>query len=128
MNPEMKKILFYSPDFNLCYSLQAFLQDKYHVTTSTDFSVLKSLAQNNNFDLLIIDSEPTPKVEELCNEIKNSSSHIKIVLTYVYSKNMNDAERRIRNSVSAIFYKPFDLSDISRTLKEIVTKSHHQTI
>jgi DNA-binding NtrC family response regulator len=119
----MKKVLFYSPDFSLCYSLLIYLQDKYNVTSSTDFNVLKSLAENSDFDLFIIDSEPNEEIENLCAEIKNSSSNLKIVLTYVYNKRMSAAEKRIRSYISAIFYKPFDLSDITKSIPTIVTDS-----
>ena len=115
-----KNILFYSPDFNLCYSLLVYLQDKYNVTVSTDFHVLQSLTKNNNFDLLIIDSEPDSKIEQLCEELKLSSSPLKVILTYVYDKKMNAAELRIRKYISTILYKPFDLTEISKSFPDIL--------
>jgi len=102
------------------------LQDKYNVTSSTDFNVLKSLAVNNDFDLFIIDSEPNPKLEKLCSAIKKSSPHLKIVLTYVYNKKMSAAEKRIRDYISTVFYKPFDLTDITKSIPDIITESHTQ--
>ncbi len=122
----MKKVLFYSPDFSLCYSLLIYLQDKYNVTSSTDFNVLKSLAVNSDFDLFIIDSEPNPKLEKLCSAIKKSSPHLKIVLTYVYNKKMSAAEKRIRDYISTVFYKPFDLTDITKSIPGIITESTTQ--
>ena len=122
----MKKVLFYSPDFSLCYSLLIYLQDKYNVTSSTDFNVLSSLAENSDFDLFIIDSEPNPKLEKLCSDIKKSSPNLKIVLTYVYSKKNSDAENRIRDYISTVFYKPFDLTDITKTIPDIITESSTQ--
>ena len=118
-----KNILFYSPDFNLCYSLLVYLQDKYNVTVSTDFHVLKSLTKSNNFDLLIIDSEPDTKIEQLCAEINNSSSPLKVILTYVYDQKMNAAEKRIRKYISTILYKPFDLTEISKSFPDILKQS-----
>lgn len=115
-----KNILFYSPDFNLCYSLLVYLQDKYNVTVSTDFHVLKSITKNNNFDLLIIDSEPDSKIEQLCEELKLNSSPLKVILTYVYDKKMNAAELRIRKYISTILYKPFDLTEISKSFPDIL--------
>lgn len=119
----MKKVLFYSPDFSLCYSLLIYLQDKYNVTSSTDFNVLHSLAKNNDFDLFIIDSEPNLKLENLCSAIKQSSPNLKIVLTYVYSKKTSAAEKRIKSYISTVFYKPFDLTDITKTIPAIITDS-----
>ena len=99
-----KNILFYSPDFNLCYSLLMYLQDKYNVTVSTDFHILNSLTKSNNFDLVIIDSE--------------------IILAYVYDDKMNAAEKRIRKYISTILYKPFDLTEISKSFPNIVKQSN----
>lgn len=119
----MQKVLFYSPDFDLCYSLLMYLQDKYIVTTSTDFNVLISLINNSEFDLVIIDSEPNKKIESFCSAIKNSPSDLKIILTYVYNKKMSATENRMRDCISAVFYKPFDLTDISNLLPGIITSS-----
>ncbi|UCH65688.1 MAG: hypothetical protein JSW63_00710 [Ignavibacterium sp.] len=118
-----KNILFYSPDFNLCYSLLVYLQDKYNVTVSTDFHLLKSLTKSNNFDLLIIDSEPDSKIEQLCTELDECSSRLKVILTYVYDKKMNAAEKRIRKYISTILYKPFDLTEISKSFPDILKQS-----
>ena len=118
-----KNILFYSPDFNLCYSLLVYLQDKYNVTVSTDFHVLKSITKNNNFDLLIIDSEPDSKIEQLCAEINDSSSNLKVILTYVYNQKMGAAEKRLRKYISTVLYKPFDLTEISKSFPDILKQS-----
>ncbi|MCH9030170.1 MAG: hypothetical protein IH819_11310 [Bacteroidetes bacterium] len=118
-----QKILFYSPDFNLCYSLLMYLQDKYNVTTSTDFNVLKSLINSSEFDLVIIDSEPEIEIEQLCADINNSSSPLKIILTYVYKKKLDEAEKRIRQYISTILYKPFDLTGISKSFPNILKES-----
>ena len=118
-----KNILFYSPDFNLCYSLLVYLQDKYNVTVSTDFHVLKSLTKSNNFDLLIIDSEPDSKIEKLCEDLKLCPSPLKVILTYVYDKKMNNAEQRIRKHISTILYKPFDLTEISKSFPDLLKQS-----
>jgi DNA-binding NtrC family response regulator len=122
----MKKVLFYSPDFSLCYSLLIYLQDKFNVTSSTDFNVINSLAKKSEFDLLIIDSEPDQKLEKLCSDIKKSSPNVKIILTYVYSNKTSAAEKRIRDYISTIFYKPFDLADITKSIPDIITESSTQ--
>jgi len=124
----MKKVLFYSPDFSLCYSLLVYLQDKYNVTSSTDLNMLKSLSQKSDFDLLVIDSEPDPKVEQLCSEIKNINPDLKIVLTYVYDKKMNIAENRVKKIISGILYKPFDLTEFAKFLPSIITETGSKAI
>lgn len=124
----MKKVLFYSPDFSLCYSLLVYLQDRYNVTSSTDLNVLKSLSQNSYFDLLVIDSEPDTKVEQLCSEIKNSNPDLKIILTYVYDKKMNLAENRLKKIITGVLYKPFDLTEFAKFLPSIIAETGSKVI
>ena len=124
----MKKVLFFSPDFSLCYSLLMYLQDKYNVTSSTDFNLLISLAKNGDFDLVIIDSQPDNKIKELCREIKKLSLKVKIVLTYVYNKNLKETDKELRNCVSAIFYKPIDLMEVSQSLIHISNGTHQSAV
>jgi len=124
----MKKVLFYSPDFNFCYSLLMYLQDKYNVTSSTDLSVLESLSENSDFDLLIIDAEPDLKIEQLCSDIKNSHSDLKIILTYVYDEKMNSVENRVKKYISGVLYKPFNLTEFSKFLPGIVSDTNTQTV
>lgn len=124
----MKKVLFYSPDFSLCYSLLVYLQDRYDVTSSTDINVLKSLSQNSYFDLLVIDSEPDYKVEELCYQIKSSNPDLKIILTYVYDKKMNLAENRVKKIITGVLYKPFDLSEFAKFLPSVISEAGSKAV
>ena len=124
----MKKVLFYSPDFSLCYSLLVYLQDRYDVTSSTDINVLKSLSRDSYFDLLVIDSEPDGNVEELCSQIKSSNPNLKIILTYVYDKKMNLAENRVKKIISGILYKPFDLSEFAKFLPSVISEAGSKAV
>jgi len=105
-----------------------YLQDKYNVTSSTDFNLLISLAKNGDFDLVIIDSQPDNKIKELCREIKKLSLKVKIVLTYVYNKNLKETDKELRNCVSAIFYKPIDLMEVSQSLIHISNGTHQSAV
>jgi DNA-binding response OmpR family regulator len=116
----MKKIIFYSPDFSMCYSLLMYLQDRYNVTTSTDLGVLKIITKEYNFDLVILDAEPTADILELCRSIKSANSGIPLILTYVYKKQIQEMDNSIRQYVSSIFYKPFDLTEVSSKLNSLV--------
>lgn len=115
----MKNIVFYSPDFSLCFSLLMFLQDRYKVTTTSDINILKALVENSNFDLLLLDAEPSKGVEELCKYV-NESLKKPILITYVFTKQIAPIDNNLRNYVSSIFYKPFDLNEISIKLKEVL--------
>lgn len=114
----MKNIIFYSPDFSMCYSLLMYLQDRYKVTTTTDLAVLKSVVSTSEFDLVILDTEPSKEVELLCKDIK-STANTPVILTYVYKQQIDALDNSIRPYVASIFYKPFDLNEISMKLSSL---------
>lgn len=118
----MKNILFYSPDFNMCISLLIYLEYGYKVTTTTDLEVLDSLVNNSKFDLIILDVEPLPEVEEIVLNIKNKVPLTPVVLTYVYKNQLKEYDRSIRKYVSSVFYKPVDLHEISSKIPAIMTE------
>lgn len=104
----------------MCYSLLMFLQDRYNVTTSTDLDVLKSVTQNFKFDLVLLDAEPTPDIIDLCRQIKEGHECLPVVLTYVYKSQIQEMDSNIRQYVNSIFYKPFDLTEVSSKLNSLV--------
>lgn len=116
----MKKLIFYSPDFSMCYSLLMYLQETYRVTTTTDLDILKNIVTNSGFDLIILDAEPSSKVEEICKSIKDSQMKTPVILTYVYNTRMKESETKIRKYINSIFYKPFDLNEVSLKLSALV--------
>lgn len=115
----MKNIVFYSQDFSLCFSLLMFLQDRYHVTTTTDIKTLKALIENSDFDLLLLDAEPSEEIAQLC-AIVNRLFKKPVIITYVYTEKLTLIDEKIRQHVSSIFYKPFDLYEINTRLTEIL--------
>jgi len=116
----MKNIVFYSSDFNMCFSLLIYLQNNYNVTTTTDIEVVKTLVDNSDFNLLILDSEPSDKIEKLCRKIKDNKSGLPIILTYVFKNQIKDFDSKIRKYVNSIFYKPFDLNEVSLKLSMLL--------
>lgn len=115
----MKNIAFYSTDFNMCVSLLMFLQNRYNITATTDIGVLKNIIHSANFDLVILDTDPSAKIEKICMEIK-SEINIPVILTYVYRNQLKDLDFTIRKYVNSIFYKPFDLNEVSLKLSALV--------
>jgi DNA-binding response OmpR family regulator len=115
----MKNIAFYSTDFNMCVSLLMYLQNRYNITATTDLNVLKNVIQTSEFDLIILDTEPSVKIEDFCKKIK-SDIKIPVILTYVYKNQLKDFDFNIRKYVNTIFYKPFDLNEVSMKLSALV--------
>jgi DNA-binding NtrC family response regulator len=114
----MKNIIFYSPDFSMCYSLLMFLQDRYKVTTTTDLNVLKAVVNSSAFNLVIMDTEPSEEIELFCKELK-ATADIPVILTYVFKSQMETSDNNIRQYVSSVFYKPFDLNEVSMKLTSL---------
>ncbi len=116
----MKSILFYSPDLNLCASLLMFFNEKYAVTTTTDLSVLGNIFNSAHFDLLVIDSEPTDTIIDLCKTVRESHPGIPVISTYVYTNKFSDNEAELKSSVDIIFYKPIDLFEVSQKIDRMM--------
>lgn len=100
----------------MCYSLLMYLQDKFNVTTTTDIEIVRSFIKNPTFDVILIDSEPTNDLENICRTIKDAGKGIPVILTYVYQNHMKDLDTGIRQYVNSVFYKPFDLNEVSKSL------------
>jgi DNA-binding response OmpR family regulator len=90
-----------------------FLQDKYNITTTTDLEVIKSVSNNSSVDLVLMDTEPSLEVEVLCENIRSKNSKLPIILTYVYKKQFSEIDKKIREKVNSVFYKPYDLNEIA---------------
>ena len=117
---KFKKILFYSPDFNLCLSLLVFLQDKYNITTTTDLSIIESVSENSTVDLILMDTDPSTAIERLCENIRRKNNSLPIILTYVYKKQFSESDKKIRKTVNSIFYKPYDLNEIAVKMSSLI--------
>jgi DNA-binding response OmpR family regulator len=96
-----------------------YLQNRYNITATTDLNVLKNVIHTSEFDLVILDTEPSVKIEDFCKEIKNEIK-IPVILTYVYKNQLKDFDFKIRKYVNTIFYKPFDLNEVSMKLSALV--------
>lgn len=119
---KLKKILFYSPDFNLCLSLLVYLQDKYNITTTTDLSILEAVSENSTVDLVLMDTEPSGVIEKLCENIRVKNSEVPIILTYVYKNQFNEFEKKMKTLVNSIFYKPYDLNEIALKMNSLMVQ------
>ncbi len=120
MNLKTKNVVFYSPDFNMCYSFLMYLQDIYSVTTTTNIKVLEALVKNSEQSIVIIDAEPSKKIVDLCSNIHYIKNELPVILTYVFKDQIKGIESDIRKYVSSIFYKPFDLNEISMKLSALM--------
>ncbi len=120
----MKRVIIYSPDFSLCYSLLVFLQNHYKIVVTTDFELLNSFPFDSKNDAVFIDHEPNPQLVLTCEKIKAENPEVPVFLTYVYTNRTSQSENKIKSFVNEIFYKPFDLNEISLKLTYILEHPH----
>ena len=97
-----------------------FLQDKYNITTTTDMEVVKNVSTISDIDLVLMDTEPSPEVEDLCETIRSKNTKLPIILTYVYKKQFSESDIKIRKTVNSIFYKPYDLNEIAVKMSSLM--------
>lgn len=117
----MKNIVIYSPDFSLCYSLLMYLQTQYKVVATTDLDVVSSLVCSNSADLVILDTEPNTEILLMCENFKKCKGDLPLILTYVFNNRNTGTENKIKKFVDEIFYKPFDLNEISSKIPVLLT-------
>ncbi len=116
----MKNILVYSTDSNICLSLLMYWQNDFNVTTTTSLEVMRMVAFKIEFDMIILDTDPSKEVENFCRDLREKNSHIPIVLTFVYEQNSKEFDNNIRRYTNTIFYKPFDLNEITKHLSALI--------
>jgi len=116
----MKTILFYSKDFNLCLSLLVYLQNKFNVITTTNFDLLENIAVATEPSLLFLDTDLNPKVENFCKNFSSKYENTPVIITYVYKSTIKTLDSKIRENVSSVFYKPYDLEEISEKVSSLL--------
>lgn len=97
-------------------------QDKYQVTATTALETVKKISAIENFDLVVLDSEPEPAINQLCIKLHEKNNSLPIILIYVFETKFKEAEEEIRNKVAAIYYKPLPLLEVSKTIDKLLYK------
>ena len=115
-----RTILIYSPDLNFCFSLSMLFQDRYNVITTTNAAMLETFVTHYAANLVIVDASPTAKMVDLLRHVKGLNKHLPIIMLYVYSPKEASLDREVRSEVDSVFYKPFDLSAMSRRISELL--------
>lgn len=100
-----------------------YLQTQYKVIATTDLEVVSSLVCSNSADLVILDTEPDGEILEVCENIKKCKVNLPLILTYVFNNKISGSENEIKKFVNEIFYKPFDLNEITSKIPVLLTAS-----
>jgi hypothetical protein len=116
-----KTILIFSPDLNLCFSLSSLFQDRYHAVTTTNIATFEKLATCFGADLAIVDEVPSDCLVKRLEVLGAGRPKIPVIVLYVYSGRDVALDRAIRSQVDSVFYKPVEISVVSKRIDEILT-------
>lgn len=83
--------------------------------------VVSSLVCSGSADLVIMDTEPDVDLLSKCEQFKKCKSEVPLILTYVFNNRVKESEVKIKKFVNEIFYKPFDLNEISSKLPSLLS-------
>lgn len=120
LDEKKKTILIYSPDLNFCFSLSMLFQDRYNVITTTNPGMLERFVADYSADLVVVDAVPSEKMIERLDGLKAINARLPIIMIYVYSQKEMMLDSAIRRHVDSVFYKPFDVGDMSRRIAELL--------
>ena len=115
-----KTIIIYSPDLNFCFSLSMLFQDRYNVITTTNLGMLEQFVESYAADLVMIDAVPSESIIERLGRLKRTKKNLPVFILYVYNSKDVKLDRAIRDHVDSVFYKPFEISTISRRINELL--------
>lgn len=91
-----------------------FFQEKYSVTTTTNFDLLHRFVAGFDFDMLVIDGEPSPKILSFLDQFRKEQKYIPVIMTYVFTIRYKELEASLKPLVDYTYYKPFDLFEVSK--------------
>jgi response regulator RpfG family c-di-GMP phosphodiesterase len=116
-----KTIVIYSPDLNFCFSLSMVFQDRYNVVTTTNLTTLEKSVAHYSADLLVVDADPSEKIIQRIDRLRESNRRIPVILLYVFNSREGTLDRAVRSHVDSVFYKPVEISAVSRRIDELLT-------
>ncbi|MBP1655258.1 MAG: hypothetical protein H6Q28_1814 [Bacteroidetes bacterium] len=80
-----KTLVIYSPDLNFCFSLSMVFQDRYNVVTTTSLTTLEKSVSHYTADLVVVDADPSEKMIQRIDRLRESNRGIPVILLYVYN-------------------------------------------
>jgi DNA-binding NtrC family response regulator len=120
MDGNKKTIIIYSPDLNFCFSLSMVFQDRYNVVTTTNMGMLEKFVAIYSADLVIVDAVPSDTLIGRIDALKGSTGRLPVIILYVYNSRDVALDKAVRGHVESIFYKPFEISAISKRIDELL--------
>ncbi|MRR37541.1 hypothetical protein EG829_23375 [bacterium] len=115
-----KTLVIYSPDLNFCFSLSMVFQDRYNVVTTTSLTTLEKSVSHYTADLVVVDADPSEKMIQRIDRLRESNRGIPVILLYVYNAREGTLDRAVRSHVDSVFYKPVEINAVSRRIDELL--------
>ena len=97
-----------------------YLQESYSVTATTNLKSVGCFAVVSDFNLIVIDENPNNEILDLCRDLKEQKPGVPVILTYVFDKKIKDIEPSLRKYVTSIFYKPYDLNEVTMKMASLM--------
>ena len=118
-----KRILIYSKDPDFCISLALLFQEEYDVSSTTLLSEARDKIDSRQADLLVADSSNSLQdIYKHLEDIKRHEPSFPVVLLYVYRFENKDLEENLRRYVNALFYKPIDIAQLSKSVHSLLVR------
>ncbi|MBM2846367.1 MAG: hypothetical protein HW407_1679 [Bacteroidetes bacterium] len=123
----MKTIVMYSPDVDLCMSLTLYFQDRYTIVTTTDGNTLPALVEMYHPSLVIADALPTTWILDLFDTWKQTQPEIRVMLFRVWRYEDRKREAAIHKSIDFVVYKPIDIDFVAHIVNGLCEVPGDQT-
>ncbi len=117
---ERQSIVLYSPDMDYCMSLRLLFQDRYNMITTTDASMVVTIVNAFQPDLVIIDALPTLRMRRRVELMKRNNAGLRVMIFCTQRISDQEVHEFLRISVDAVFSKPVDLVEITDRIHELV--------
>ena len=115
-----RTVLIFSSDTNLCFSLSLLFQDRYRVVTTTNISAIEELALGSGADVAIVDESPSECLLSRLENLRDGSAKIPVIMLYVYNARYMALDRAFRTHVASVYYKPVEVSLLSKRIDELL--------
>ncbi|MDI6803960.1 MAG: hypothetical protein QME58_08965 [Bacteroidota bacterium] len=116
-----QKILIFSRDSDFCKSLALLFQSMYEVYFTTSIDELLKIINDKNINLVIADSPVSDgTVYPSIRDARVQYPDLFIVLLYVYKFSNIDLEKKYRQHVDALFYKPVNINQLTNVINALL--------
>ena len=123
MTNAFKLIVLYSSDDDFCLSFTMLFQDRYRIVTVSNLDMLNLVVEESAPDLVIADAVPNERVGSRFDAIKRLHPTLPIILFYVSRLEPSVLKEGLMNYVDAMFSKPIDLLQVTRSINELVSRN-----